>query len=256
MCQMEDEPMQALLRPYFLRPMLWALLTLTLALCGCSAPPANRPQQQLPKPYTVLGQTYQPLAYSGGFRQRGIASWYGGKFHGRKTANGETYDMHAVSAAHKTLPFGTFVRVRNLDNQRSIDVRINDRGPFVRGRIIDLSYGAAKLLGLVGPGTASVDLVALGSPAKTGQPGTYTAGNYYRGNFTLQVGAFREQGNAERLRQKLAPVYPHAHITTHLWEGAPLYRVRVARFSELEKAMAFEKKLIAAGYGDAFIIAE
>jgi rare lipoprotein A len=232
------------------------VLALTLALCGCSAPSATRPQRPLPKPYTVLGKTYQPLAHAGGFRQRGMASWYGGKFHGRKTANGETYDMHAVSAAHKTLPFGTYVRVRNLENQLSIDVRINDRGPFVRGRIIDLSYGAAKGLGLVGPGTARVELVALGSPTKTGRPGTYTPGNYYRGNFTFQVGAFREQVNAERLRQKLAAIYPHAHITTHLWEGAPLYRVRVGRYNELEQAMAFEKKLIAAGYGDAFIIAE
>jgi rare lipoprotein A len=113
-----------------------------------------------PKPYKISGKWYQPLPYARGYRERGLASWYGKKFHGRKTANGETYNMYGISAAHKTLPLGTYVTVKNLDNGKTLVVRINDRGPFVKGRIIDLSYGAAKKLGVVGPGTARVDVLA------------------------------------------------------------------------------------------------
>ncbi|MDY7095363.1 MAG: septal ring lytic transglycosylase RlpA family protein, partial [Acidobacteriota bacterium] len=109
---------------------------------------------------------------------RGIASWYGGKFHGRRTANGEVYDMNALTAAHKTLPFGSVVEVVNLDNGRSVTVRINDRGPFVRGRVIDLSRAAAKKMGLIGPGVAKVEVVLITPP----QPDHYA----------LQAGAFRD----------------------------------------------------------------
>ena len=109
-------------------------------ISGCtttSNPPPKKPAGY-PKPYKVFGKWYQPLPDSKGFRQRGIASWYGKDFHGKKTSNGETYDMYAMTAAHKTLPLGTYVRVHNLENNRTLEVRINDRGPFVRGRIIDL----------------------------------------------------------------------------------------------------------------------
>ena len=123
-----------------------------------SPPPPAKPGH--PKPYKVLGKWYQPLPHSDGFRQRGLASWYGRDFHGKKTSSGEIYNMHAMTAAHKTLPLGTYVRVYNLENKRSTLVRINDRGPFVRGRIIDLSYSAAKEVGIVGPGTARVSLRA------------------------------------------------------------------------------------------------
>lgn len=109
-------------------------------------------------PYTVLGKTYRVIKNPKGFRQRGIASWYGNKFHGRKTANGEVYDMFAVTAAHKTLPIPCFVRVTNLSNNRSIIVRVNDRGPFHSGRVIDLSYTAAKKLGVIKQGTAPVSV--------------------------------------------------------------------------------------------------
>ncbi|MFK8028618.1 MAG: septal ring lytic transglycosylase RlpA family protein [Gammaproteobacteria bacterium] len=111
--------------------------------------------------YVVFGQRYYILGSASGFHEEGLASWYGPKFHGRKTANGETYNMHGISAAHKSLPLGTWVRVTNLDNQRSLDLRINDRGPFVDDRIIDLSFAAAKALDVVGPGTAPVRVVFL-----------------------------------------------------------------------------------------------
>jgi rare lipoprotein A len=115
---------------------------------------------------------YQPLPHARDFRQRGEASWYGRDFHGRQTASGEIYDMYAMTAAHKTLPLGTYVRVQNRDNNKTVDVRVNDRGPFVRGRIIDLSYTAAHKIGVVGPGTAAVEIAALGAATK---PRTATA---------------------------------------------------------------------------------
>ncbi|MCP3955350.1 MAG: septal ring lytic transglycosylase RlpA family protein, partial [Desulfobacterales bacterium] len=158
-------------------------------------PRARKPATQ--KSYKVMGKWYHPVAQADGFTQRGKASWYGKKFHGRKTANGERYDMYGLSAAHKTLPLGTWVRVNNRDNGRTLDVRINDRGPFVQGRIIDLSYGASKKLGVVGPGTANVTVTALGSRVTTAQPATskparYRPVDWSRGRFTFQVGAFSD----------------------------------------------------------------
>jgi len=234
---------------------------------GCStASPVKRtetpPQKKpgYPKPYKVLGKWYQPLPDAVGFRQRGLASWYGRKFHGRKTSNGETYNMYAISAAHKTLPLGTYVRVKNLNNQRRLDVRINDRGPFVRGRIIDLSYKAAKVLGVAGPGTAPVEIVALGAavnPAgERGTPRQYVPVDYYSGNFTFQVGAFTERRNAERLKRKLALTYKNAHITVYDRGDQIFYRVRVGRSKTLAKAEEYETMLIQSGFRDAFTVAE
>ena len=107
-------------------------------------------------PYTVLGKTYTVMSSSKGYHERGIASWYGSKFHGRRTSSGEPYDMHLATAAHKRLPLPTYVEVTNLDNGRKMVVKVNDRGPFVKGRIIDLSAGAAKQLGFYRNGTAKV----------------------------------------------------------------------------------------------------
>ena len=113
--------------------------------------------------YTVRGKTYHPMKkVPSGFRMQGVASWYGGKFHGRRTASGEIYNMHELTAAHKTLPLGTFVKVTNTENQREVVVRINDRGPFIDDRVIDLSLAAAKKLAMVGPGTAAVRISVIG----------------------------------------------------------------------------------------------
>jgi rare lipoprotein A len=166
--------------------------------------------------------------------------------------------MYAMTAAHKTLPLGTYVRVRHLENNRELEVRINDRGPFVRGRIIDLSYTAAKKLGIVGPGTADVEIVALGMPAATdgGTSHTFVQGDYYSGNFTFQVGAFANRGNAERLKRKLDEQYQNAHITHYDRGDKIFYRVRVGAFSTLEDAVMNEAILIQDGYPDAFMVAE
>ena len=220
-------------------------------------PPPKRPAGY-PKPYKVFGKWYQPLPDSKGFRQRGIASWYGKDFHGKKTSNGERYDMYAMTAAHKTLPLGTYVRVYNLENNRQVEVRINDRGPFVRGRIIDLSYSAAKEIGIVGPGTARVEVVALGTPVATGggTDRSFVQGDYYSGNFTYQVGAFANRDNAERLKGTLDKKYRNAHITVFDRGDQVFYRVRVGKFTNLEEAVRHELILIEDGYTDAILIAE
>ncbi|HUU40195.1 MAG TPA: septal ring lytic transglycosylase RlpA family protein, partial [Desulfatiglandales bacterium] len=113
------------------------------------------------KPYSVNGVMYYPLPTEEGFAQEGMASWYGKEFHGRRAANGEVFNMYAQTAAHKTLPFGTYVKVENLSNQKEVVVRITDRGPFIKDRILDLSYGAARDIGLINPGVTEVRLVAL-----------------------------------------------------------------------------------------------
>ncbi len=233
---------------------------LLLLFFGCSTPGPPPTPRGHPKPYRIGKNWYRPRPHAQNFRQRGKASWYGKKFHGRKTANGEIYNMYAMTAAHKTLPLGTYVRVENLNNNKKIEVRINDRGPFVRGRIIDLSYMGAKKLGIVGPGIAPVEIVALGIASKTKTPGgsgrSYVPIDYYKGNFTVQVGAFSDRKNAERLQQKLDKEYKGAHIAAYNDGNATFYRVRVGRGSTLKQAEKYEEIMIQRGFEDAFAIAE
>jgi rare lipoprotein A len=250
-------------------------------LAGCAAPPPPRqpaakkspvstpskPPDQARKPatqksYKVMGKWYHPVARADGFTQTGKASWYGKKFHGRKTANGERYDMYGLSAAHKTLPLGTWVRVNNRDNGRTLDVRINDRGPFVRGRIIDLSYGAAKKLGVVGPGTANVQLIALGNRVAAAQsagskPASYRPVNWDRGRFTFQVGAFRDPKNAVRYKDKLGSLYKNAHIAPYFHpDHGKLYGVRIGLATSYKQALEYKTALRQKGFPGAFTIAE
>ena len=245
---------KAWLLPFLL---IGAILYLIVGCATTVDPPPQQPAGY-PKPYKVFGKWYQPLPDAKGFRQRGIASWYGKDFHGKKTSNGEIYDMYAITAAHKTLPLGTYVRVHNLENNRKVEVRINDRGPFVRGRIIDLSYTAAKDIGIVGPGTARVEVVALGTPvaAGGGSSPSYVQGDYYSGNFTYQVGAFVNRENAERQKRELEKKYNNAHITVFDRGDQIFYRVRAGKFTTLEDAVRHELILIEDGYPDAILIAE
>lgn len=209
-----------------------------------------------PKPYRVYGTWYQPIPDAKGFSQQGIASWYGRQFHGRKTSSGEVYDMYAMTAAHKTLPLGTWVRVRHLESGKQIVVRVNDRGPFVHGRIIDLSYTAAKELAMLGPGTARVEIDALGERLQTASGEAYMPMDYYSGAFTFQVGAFSSKENADRLRSKLTTAFVNAHVTAYDRGDAVFYRVRVGRCSDLETAEKYERYLAENGFPDAFIVAE
>ena len=148
--------------------------------------------------------------------QTGIASWYGPDFHGRSTSNKEIYNMYDMTAAHNTLPFGTYVMVTNLDNGRSATVRVNDRGPFVGNRIIDLSYAAASVLGIVGPGTARVRLEVLKdvSPARGG-------------SWFVQVGSFISKDNAARLAETLRPGFPDVGVSLYRTKSQVYYRVRI-----------------------------
>ena len=212
------------------------------------------------KPYEVHGVRYYPLPDSEGFTQVGEASWYGGKFHGRRTSSGEIFDMHKDSAAHKTLPLDTYVKVVNLSNNRQIIVRINDRGPFMKGRIIDLSYAAAKKIGLVGPGVAKVKIAALGK--KVGElktPGgvkpVVEIGDLDRGVFTVQVGAFKDKINAFGLAERLKVIFDHVEVTVYDdKERGTLHRVRVSKSSTLTKAGEVEKRLKSMGFEGAFVV--
>lgn len=190
--------------------------------------------------------------------ERGTASWYGGKFHGRLTANGERYDMYGMTAAHKKLPFGTLLEVRNLDNGRVCRVRVNDRGPFVRGRILDLSRAAAEELGMIGPGTAQVELALIpadlpAEPPDRGPrepvlvaasgPGAAPAAAT-RGPFTVQVGAFSEGERAATLRDLLTVHFGDVEVRS---DGA-WHRVQVGRFAERGAAEALRQELEKLGW--------
>ena len=155
-----------------------------------------------------------------GYVEEGNASWYGEPFHGRRASNGEIYDMHKLTAAHRTLPFDTMVRVTNLNNGKSTTVRITDRGPFVDNRLIDLSLAAAREIDLVGPGVSRVRLEVV-------SPGIDVTAGF----FTVQVGAFRDRGNAERLRDRLSASYSPIFIQQYDSPDGTYYRVRVGRIA-------------------------
>lgn len=187
------------------------------------------------RPYKVFNQTYRPLASHKGYRERGVASWYGKKFHGRKTSSGEPYDMYAMSAAHKTLPVPCYVRVRNLQNGRSVVVRVNDRGPFKHNRLIDLSYAAATRLGITASGTGLVEVEAIdvGGPARTETTAAAPSANP---QVFVQVGAFAEAGNAERLRDALRQAgFDSAHVSRHQ-DRQVLHRVRIGPLASVAES--------------------
>ncbi|MBN1363242.1 MAG: septal ring lytic transglycosylase RlpA family protein [Syntrophaceae bacterium] len=233
--------------------LLCTLIIFLLNGCSTSKPPYVKPGY--PKPYQVFGEWYQPVPDAKDFRERGIASWYGKDFHGKVTSNGEMYDMYDMTAAHKTLPLGTYVRVINLENNRKAEVRINDRGPFVQGRIIDLSYEAAKRIGVLNSGTAHVEIIALGKEIEPGS-GKIVPVDYYSGNFTFQVGAFVDKKNAQRLLAKLDKKYQNAHIMVYDRGDNIFYRVRVGRCQTLDSAAEYAVVLKKDGYTDVFTVAE
>lgn len=199
-----------------------------------------------PKTYKVLGKWYTVRESSEGYRARGLASWYGKKFHGHRTSSGETYDMYAMTAAHKTLPLPTYVKVTNLDNNKSVIVKVNDRGPFHEGRIIDLSYSAAKKLGVTKKGTSPVEVVAI-------NPETYANKQPYQPRFKrpsalqnypatpdsklyLQVGAFSDETNANKLRKRLSRMFKTRQIHADFSSDKNVYRVRIGPFASLDDA--------------------
>jgi len=245
---------------------LVALVLGTLLLAGCGGGPVYRDSgpagypdySHIPdavprvepiaranlRPYTVFGRRYQPLSSADGFRQQGVASWYGKKFHGNKTANGERYNMYAMSAAHKRLPLPSYVEVRNLENGRTAVVRVNDRGPFHGNRIIDLSYAAASKLGMTRKGTALVEIRTINPRdprghtrlAKKDEPESRrkpTAPILKNPRIYIQVGAFGNEDNAHRLRHRLED---HLQRSVRIENGGHVHRVQVGPLASVEIA--------------------
>lgn len=218
---------------------------------GWHGPGTTVPRTQLP--YVIDGRVYYPLPSAEGYTEQGIASWYGGEFHGRKTACGETYDMHDHTAAHKTLPINTMLLVRNLENGKKTVVRVNDRGPFVKKRIIDLSLTAARDLDIVRNGTARVQITALGEAV------TYSENNreferflphqdFNRGEFYVQVGSFANPAYARRLQKKIEARGKDTVIRTYNDGDTIFYRVHVRAGDSLAAAKHQEKVLADSGF--------
>jgi rare lipoprotein A len=269
---------------------LIALGALALAACGGKAvrdggPPSGSvripdlPADPTPRPeprskygngpvYEVLGKRYRVLESSADYQERGVASWYGKKFHGNLTSNREKYDMYAMSAAHKTLPLPTYVRVRNLSNNKSIIVRVNDRGPFVHNRIIDLSYAAALKLDMVRDGTSMVEVTAISfdkpqgdypvrqsTPSAPPQPDSNptTATN----RIFVQVGAFGDRANAERRLGELSVAgIRNAFIHEERTPERVLYRVRIGPVADVVQYDVIVEELESIGITDPYLITE
>ena len=168
------------------------------------------------------------------YRETGMATWYGKDLHGKKTASGEIFDMYGLSAAHRTLPLGTVVRVTNLDNFKSVNVRINDRGPFLKGRFLDLSYGAASALGFVAQGVARVRIETLDEVRGTVQ-------------FTVQAAVFTEEENARMLKERLDAKFEAVSIMPFETNIARFYRVRVGSYASEDRAEQVAGKLMLEG---------
>ncbi len=259
------------------------LLTLLIAACGGGrvrdsspapldpnqdrAPPGNIDVSQIPEPvprpeprsrygnpasYTVLGRTYRVLDNAVGYSERGIASWYGTKFHGRLTSSREPYDMYALTAAHKSLPLPSFVHVTNLDNGASLVLRVNDRGPFHPNRVIDLSYAAAIRLGIAARGTGLVEVTAInpGHPDAVAVPHLQTDSAHPPNSHPLfvQAGSFAARDNAQRLRDRLDEAgFDDLFLDRVLMRGELFHRVRIGPLDSIERADALIEQLAAIG---------
>lgn len=270
-------------------PLLLVLLTSSLLLSACGSLPHNRygfardsaPNKDVdhtrvanavpkieprskygnPKSYVVQGKRYTVRQTARGFKQTGHASWYGTKFHGHRTSSGEPYDMYAMTAAHKTLPIPTYVEVHNLDNHRKIIVRVNDRGPFVRGRIIDLSFVAAKKLGIDTKGTGRVEIRTIDPrkkkidvrPTATKNTSiTKSSGQLY-----LQVGAFTDHNNATQLLSRLvAATNENVLINRKSTGNQDVYRVRIGPLSSESEADLLSKRLSPLGIITPHVVVE
>lgn len=228
--------------------------------------PFNRTMAGNRSPYTVLGQTYHVMATEEGYNERGVASWYGEKFHGHKTSNGETFDMYLASAAHKSLPIPSFLRVTNLDNNRSLVVRVNDRGPFHGDRIIDLSYAAALKLGYADRGTARVELEAI-IPNGSVRDRSVGGGNAANrdtlrvassGDNFLQVGAFSDINTAREVSDQLRgmtnrPVFIRSVNNA---SSGVLHRVRIGPVNDPNEIRQISQSVVAANLGSPYTVTE
>ncbi len=251
--------------------MYWILLSLaifTLTSCtfgvpmgGKSTPGPSSAKSKYGNPpsYVVFGKRYYVMDSAAGYVERGIASWYGPNFHGKRTSSGETYNMHAMTAAHKTLPLPTRVRVKNLSNGKTVTVKVNDRGPFKDNRVIDLSYAAAKKLGVVGPGTAQVEVSALVSGAAKDRPKVRVLPLHSsasdKDDVFIQLGSFGSERNARNLLNDLnAKKEKPILISRADTDNGVYYRVRLGPLLGLPEADSVHKRLMREGYTDAHIV--
>lgn len=214
-----------------------------------------------PRSYTVYGQRYYTLETSDGYLQRGIASWYGRKFHGRRTSSGEPYDMYSMTAAHKTLPLPTYVRVTNLQNGRSVVLKVNDRGPFHSNRIIDLSYAAAWKLGILAKGTGFVEVEALDprapKPVKVAAQRTESPENEKPVQLFLQTGSFSVRANAEQMKWRMQSVSDGpVSIEPVRINGSMTYRVRVGPIASVTTADRLAQRIADLGLETPRIVIE
>ncbi len=202
-----------------------------------------------PSSYVVNGNRYHVMASNQGYVERGIASWYGSKFHGRRTSSGEPYDMYAMTAAHKTLPLPTYARVTNLRNGRSVVVKINDRGPFHGNRLIDLSYTAAAKLGILREGTGLVEVAALTPGRQAPPPPRAMKASLKSPDLFIQVGAFSKRYNAERLAERLADSLNRSIRIKRAddGEGGEVFRVQVGPLASVELADTLTDRLAQLG---------
>jgi len=200
-------------------------------------------------PYRVDGRVYYPLSSSSGFVQEGIASWYGRDFHGKLTSNGEVYNMNSQTAAHKTLPFNSVVLVTHRESGKSITVRINDRGPFVGDRIIDLSFAAANKLGITETGTAPVSLrVVRGAQSPPARNAAGTSAK--KGIYSVQVGVFEDLDNARNISSQ----FNNSRVFAVKTSNRKLYKVLVGKYSNYEKALEPMDQMRLRGFEEAFIV--
>lgn len=200
-----------------------------------------------PGSYKVLGKWYTVSSTACGYSEKGIASWYGPNFHGKRTSSGETYDMYAMTAAHKTLPIPVMVRVTNLDNGKKIDVRVNDRGPFHEGRIIDLSKAAAAKLGVIAKGTARVRVETIGTP--NSKVANTNLIKDYRNRIYVQAGSFSERFNADNMLARLRQDgFDDIQIHAVSVSGNKVHRVRVGPLSSPQQADEVYRRMGSLGY--------
>lgn len=237
---------------------LLLVLCLLSAACGTAGhrvrvEPGSPGQRPWERPYWVDDIRYVPLLKADGFREDGLASWYGAEEHGGPTSNGEVFDMYRPTAAHKTLPLGCFIRVTSRANGRSTVVRVNDRGPFVAGRIVDLSYKAALDLDMVDGGVAPVVLEVVSAPPGSAAPRTRTeVGTLY----SLQVAAYRDRETARSVSERLGRQFDWSAVREVETGQGRFYRVHAGRFRSRSDAETARAAAARSGYPDAFVIAQ
>jgi rare lipoprotein A len=219
--------------------------------------PEPRSRSGNPSSYTVLGRTYHVMSDSRGYKEQGIASWYGTKFHGKRTSSGETYNMYAMTAAHKTLPLPTYVRVINLQNGREAIVKVNDRGPIHDNRLIDLSYAAATKLGITGTGTGLVEVQSLDPTKGMPIPTRNNIAIKSDAIMFLQVGAFIDRNNAEALMERLrGPMNNQVRIQMAVNYTQTIYRVQIGPMHTIDQTDTASMQLAQLGIRDMHLIVE